>query len=197
MPFGPGHRRVEEGVGLELEALGDRLEVVPDLLAEGVTPGRDVVELLEHREVHVRLDVAHHARVPVPVPGSADATRLIDDADPLETGLAELGPGQDTGDPPTDDHDVNLVHDGVALDDRCERVITVVGEMLVGPQVADFGPTGDQAPVALGEVLGPDRLGVEDGGSLGCRRRFLSEGGRRRWTGPGHGPKLLSQLASV
>ena len=33
----------------QVEPLGDRLEVAADLLAEGVAPGGDVVELLEHR----------------------------------------------------------------------------------------------------------------------------------------------------
>ncbi len=132
----------------------------PDLLAEGVPLGRDVVELLEHREVDVRLDVAHHARVAVPVPGAPDAARLVDDADPLDAGLAEVGAGEDAGDPPAHDHDIDVVGDRVALDDRRERVVTVAGEVLVGPQVADVGPAGDQPLVALGEVLGADGLGV-------------------------------------
>ena len=116
----PGHPGVEQGVVHEVEAVGERLEVVQDLLAEGVAPGGDVVELLEHRQVDVRLDVAHHARVAVPVPGAPDAARLVDDADPLDAGLAEVGAGQDPGDPPAHDHDVDVVGDRVALDDRRE-----------------------------------------------------------------------------
>ena len=41
--------------------VGDRVEVPPDLLAERVAGRGDVVHLLEHRHVDVRLDVAHHA----------------------------------------------------------------------------------------------------------------------------------------
>ncbi len=114
VPLGPGHPGVEQGVGLEVEALGDGFEVAPDLLAEGVAPGGDVVELLEHGDVHVRLDVAHHPRIAVPVPGAPDATGLVDDADPLDPGLAELSPHGDPGDPPAHDDDIDLVDDGVA-----------------------------------------------------------------------------------
>ena len=116
VPFGAGHPGVEQGIGYEVEPVGDRLEVAPDLLAECVAPGGDVVELLEHRHVDVRLDVAHHARVAVPVPGAPDAAGLVDDADPLDAGLAELGAGEDPGDPAAHDHDIDVVGDRVALE---------------------------------------------------------------------------------
>ena len=79
--------------------------------------------------------------------------------------LRRLGAGQDPGDPPAHDHHVDLVGDRVALDERRERVVAVAGEVLVGPQVADVGPAGDQPLVPLGEVLGPDGLGVVARGS--------------------------------
>ena len=117
-PFGAGHAGVEQRVVFEAVARRDLLEVAEDLLAPGITPGRDVVELLEHRDVHVRLDVAHDARVLVPVPGASDAARLIDDADPLDARLAQVGARQDAGDPAPDDQDVDLVVDRVAFDPR-------------------------------------------------------------------------------
>ena len=171
VPLGAGHPGVEQGVGHEAEPVGDGLEVVQDLLAEGVAPGGDVVELFEHRQVDVGLDVAHHARVPVPVPGASDAAGLVDDADPLDAGLAELGAGEDPGDPPAHDDDIDLVGDRVALDKRRERIVAVAGEMLVGPQVADVGAAGDQPLVSLGEIFGADGLGVVGGGPVGCRGR--------------------------
>jgi hypothetical protein len=85
-----------------------------------VPTGRDAVELLQHREVDVRLDVAHHPGVAVPVPGAADAAGLVDDADPLDAGLAQLGAGEDPGDPAAHDHHVDLVGHGLALGDRGE-----------------------------------------------------------------------------
>ena len=48
------------------------LEVEPDLFAEGVALARHVAEFFEHGQIDVGLDVAHDARVAVPVPGAAD-----------------------------------------------------------------------------------------------------------------------------
>ncbi len=160
VPFGAGHPGVEEGVARKVESFGDRLEVAPDLLTERVAVSGDVVELLEHRKIDVRLDVAHHPGIAVPVPGAPDAARLVDDTDPLEPGLAELGAGEDPGDPPAHDDDIDFVGDRVALDDRCERIVTVGGEMFVGSQVTDVGPVGDEPLVALGQVLGADGFWV-------------------------------------
>ena len=89
-PFGAGHPGVEERVVDQVEVLGHRLEVLPDLFAEGVALARDVAELLEHGEVDVRLDVAHDAGVAVPVPGAADAAGLVDDANAFDAGLAQV-----------------------------------------------------------------------------------------------------------
>ncbi len=160
-PLGTGHARVEQRVVLEAVARRDLLEVVEDLLAPGVAPGGDVVELLEHRDVHVRLDVAHDPRVSVPVPGAADAARLIDDADPLDAGLAEVGARQHPGDAAADDQDVDFVVDRVAVGPWCERVVAVPREVGVVLQVTDLGPAFDQPAVAFGQVLGADGLLVE------------------------------------
>src|SRR5258707_1067067 len=81
---GRGDAVVEEAVVDEVEVLGHVLEVLSDLLAERVAVRGDVPELLEHRHVLVRLHVAHHAGVPVPVPGATDPAGLVDDPDALE-----------------------------------------------------------------------------------------------------------------
>ncbi len=160
VPLGTGHPGVEQTVGHEVEAVRDHLEVVQDLLPEGVAASGDVVELLEHREVDVGLDVAHDTGVAVPVPGPADAARLVDDADPLDAGLAELRAGEDSGDPPAHDDDIDVVDDGIALDVRREGVVAVAGEVLVRSQVADVRTAGYQSLVALEQVLGADGLRV-------------------------------------
>ena len=128
---GVSHPRVEQTVGHEVEPVGNCLEVGQDLLAVGVAVRGDVIEFLEHRQVDVRLDVAHHAGVAVPVPGTTDSACLVDDADPLNAGLAEPSAGEDAGDPPADDHDIDVVDDRFALDERRERVRTVAGEVFV------------------------------------------------------------------
>ena len=123
VPLRAGHPGVEQPAGHKVVPVGDRLEVAQDLLAVGVAVCRDVVELLEHREVDIRLDVAHDAWVAVPVPGTPDAAGLVDDADPLNAGLAELNAGEDAGDPPAHDDDLDVIDDRVALDEWREGVV--------------------------------------------------------------------------
>jgi hypothetical protein len=161
VPLGAGHACVEERVVGEVEAIGDGLEVLLDLLAVGVAVLRHVAELLQHRQVDVRLHVAHHPRVLVPVPGAPDPAGLVDEPDPLDPRLAEVGAGRDARDPRADDHDVDLLGHRLPLDPRGERVGRVVAEVLVGGQVADVGPAREEPLVALGQVLRPDGLGVE------------------------------------
>ena len=148
-PIGAGHPGVEQGIGHEVEPVGDSFEVLQDLLAERVATGGDVVELLEHRHIDVRLDVAHHARVTVPVPGAAYTARLVDDADPFDARLAQAGSGEDPGDTPAHDHHIDVVGDRVAVHDRGEGIVTVAGETLVVAQVTDRRSTGHQPLVAL------------------------------------------------
>src|ERR1700722_3174073 len=132
-PLGSNHAGVEEGIVHQVELLGDRFEMAEDLLSEGVAPSRDVVELLEHGKVRVRLDVAHHARVAVPIPSAPDAARLVDDPDPLDACLAQAGAGQDPRDPSSHDHDIDFVGEPLALLSRGERVPAVPCEIFVGP----------------------------------------------------------------
>ncbi len=176
VPLSPGDARLEQRVAGQIESLGDCLEVCSDLFAVRVAPGRDVAELLEHRHVDVGLDVAHHARVPVPVPRTPDPSGLVDDADPLDTGLAEIGAGEGPGDPTADDDHVDLVSDRSPLDVRRERVVPVLGEMRIAVQVAYVRPAFDQPLVPLGEILGVDRLRVEAGGLVGWRHGAVGVG---------------------
>src|ERR1700733_3781813 len=135
---------VEEGVVRQAVPLGDPIEVTPDLVSRRVAACGDVVELLEHRHVDVRLDVTHDTGVAIPVPGSPDATGLVDDADALDSGLPEVGTDEDTGDAAPHDDDIDLVRHGVTLDGRGERVDAVPSEVLVRPEVADLRTTLDE-----------------------------------------------------
>ena len=89
--------------------LGDAPAVREDLVALGVFLGRDVAELLQQRHVHVRLDVARYAGVPVPIPGAADVGSLVDEPDALHTELAQPGPGQQSAESGADDRDIDVV----------------------------------------------------------------------------------------
>ena len=89
---------------------------------------RDVADLLEQRQVDVRLDVALRARVAVPVPGAAEVAALLDDADVVDAGLLEAGAGEQAAEAAADDDDVDLVGQRVALDRLDVRIVEVVGE---------------------------------------------------------------------
>jgi hypothetical protein len=79
---------LEQGTFVEVERAAEQLAVGKDLRRAGVLLGRHVAGFLEHRQVDVRLDVAHAARVPIPVPRPTEVSRLLDD---VEVGDAQLG----------------------------------------------------------------------------------------------------------
>src|SRR5206468_2363559 len=103
----------EAGVVVEAEVTGDRPAVLEDLGCERVLVLGDVAELLEQREVHVRLHVAHGAGIAVPVPRAADVARLLDQTDALEPSLAEPGAGEQSAEPGADDGDVDVVEERI------------------------------------------------------------------------------------
>src|SRR5262249_27573624 len=66
------HFRLEAGVAVEIVLPPDRPAVRQDLRGASVFLRGHVLELLEERQINVRLDVAHRARVAIPVPGAAE-----------------------------------------------------------------------------------------------------------------------------
>ena len=81
VPAHLGHFRLEARVAVEIVLAADGAAVREDLGRARVLLARHVAELFEQRQVDVRLDVAHRARVAVPVPGAAEVAALLDDAD--------------------------------------------------------------------------------------------------------------------
>ena len=116
VPLGLLDGGVEEAVVVEAELLGHLLAVLEDLEARRELHRRDVLHLLQQREVAVGLDVAGDARVAVPVPGAADVAALLAEAHVVEPGLAELVPEQQAGEAGADHEDVALVGERLALD---------------------------------------------------------------------------------
>ena len=129
---------------------------------ERVARRRDVVHLLEHRHVDVRLDVAHHARVAVPVPGAADAAGLVDQADAVDAracAAARRRRRRRCRAPMIATSTSSVTGSRSAY--RRERILAVLGDAVVVRQVADRRPRRHHALVALGLVLRPDRLRIE------------------------------------
>ncbi len=100
-------------MGVEVERAGQQLGVLEDLSGAGVALGRHEARLLEERQVHVRLDVAHAARIPVPVPGAAEVSRLLDDPDVIDPVLGEVDGREHPGEATPHDHDGGLLDHGV------------------------------------------------------------------------------------
>ena len=166
VPLARLHTGVEQRRIDEIEPVGDRLEVFADLLTEGVPRLRDVTRLLEHRHVAVRLDVAHHTRIAVPVPGPADTAGVVDHADAIQTRLAQVGTGHHARHPRTDDRDVDVLDHRITPSHGRERIRLVLREHLVTGQIPDRGPTlhgaachapPDTSPGPLPDRTQPDR----------------------------------------
>src|SRR3954469_23047680 len=88
---------------------GDAAAGGEDLVALGVLLGGDVPQLLEQRHVHVGLDVARDARIPIPVPRTPDVGSLVDQPDALHTEFAQPGPDKKSAESGADNRDVNVI----------------------------------------------------------------------------------------
>ena len=82
-------RGLKHGEVVQVVLLRDRLAVGENLRPLGVVPCRDVVHLVEQRQVVVRNNIAGNTGVTVPVPGAADVGATFDDADALDALLAQ------------------------------------------------------------------------------------------------------------
>ena len=172
VPFARVDAGVEQRVVDQSVLRRDCVEVAPDLVTERVPRLRDVVHLLEHGHVDVRLDVAHHAGVAVPVPGAADAAGLVDQHDLAQTGVAQLGPHDDARHPGADDRHVHVLDHRFALGERGVGVAGVRREPLLVAEVVEDPAVLGHALGALFLVLLPYGLGIELGGR--CHAAGLS-----------------------
>ena len=215
VPFARVDAGVEQRVVDQSVLRRDRVEVAPDLVAERVPRLRDVVHLLEHGHVDVRLDVAHHAGVAVPVPGAADATGLVDQHDLAQAGIAQLRPHDDARHPGAHDRHVDVLDHGFALGERGVGIAGVLREPLLVAEVVEDAAVLGHALGALFLVLLPYCLGIELGGrchagglsvSLVARSCLIgrssgaagvASGGRAAWPAPGSGLASRDSLATI
>ena len=161
VPAQLGHFGLEAGVAVEVELLADGAAVLQDLRRAAVLLLRDVADLLEQRQVDVRLDVAGGAGIAVPVPGAAEVAALLDHADVFDAGLAQARAGEQPAEAAADDDDIDLVGQRLALEARLDvRVLDEVRELAVDLDVL-LVAVGAEALVALAAVLLAQLLGVE------------------------------------
>ena len=177
---------------------GDGLGVLEDLGSERVLVLRHVCQLFEQRQVAVRLDVAHRARVAIPIPRASEVACLLDDPDALVARLAQLGAHQQTAEAAADDGDVHLVEERLSLDTFGVWVVDVVGEVADHFDVLLVAVVA-QPLVAFGPVTIAQLVGIEVDIGQEClfqRRRFACRGAGSHW-GRAHGAAAHASLAPV
>ena len=126
----------------------------------GVLLLRDVADLLQQREVDVRLDVARRARIAVPVPRAAEVAALLHDAQVVDARLAQPGTGEQPAEAAADDEHLDVVEQRRAFDAFDVGIVDVVGE-LAGDLDVLVVAVGAEAFVAFGAVLLAERVGIE------------------------------------
>src|SRR5207237_7313375 len=92
VPADVGHLGLEARVVVQPEVLADVLAVLEDLGRVRVLLLGHVADFFEQRQVDVGLDVAHRARVAVPVPRAAEVAALLDDAHVVDAGFVQTRP---------------------------------------------------------------------------------------------------------
>ena len=162
VPVDRAHPRAPDRTLVEVVVPTDALRVLEDLVDVGVLLLRRVAELLEQRQIAVRIGVALRAGIAVPVPGAAEVAAGLDDPERRDASLRQAGSSEQAAEAAADDRHVDLVDDrlagelgvgvGVALGEARELAGHL--DVLVGPVLA-------QALLALEPVPGPDRIGIE------------------------------------
>jgi hypothetical protein len=151
---------VEQRVVVEAEVLGDGDRVLPDLFAGGVAPLGHVPDFFEQRQVLVGLDVAVDARIPVPVPGSAEVPGLVDRPDLPDAGLAQARAGEQAAEAAADHRHFDAVVNRRPLGALGVRIGGVVTEFARRAPVLGRAVRAEAA-IPFVPVLGAQGFGVE------------------------------------
>src|ERR1700722_8931864 len=72
-----------------MEVLADRLGVGKDLRSERISLLGNVADLFEEWQIKVAFDIALGAGIPVPIPGAAKITGLLDNAEVVDADLLQ------------------------------------------------------------------------------------------------------------
>ncbi len=132
MPHRRRDRRLEHGELVQVIATGNGAAVLEDLPSLGVVTRRHVAHLVEQRQVVVRDDVARHAGIAVPVPGTAHVATSLDDADRLDADLAQPCGCEQRREAAADEQHLDLVVDRFALDDLLDVGVGGIAREVAG-----------------------------------------------------------------
>ena len=153
VPAHLAHPGLEAGVLVQVVVAGDGLAVFEDLGCVRIFVFRDVVQLLEQRQVAIRLDVAHGAGVAVPIPRAAEVTGLLNHPEVVEAGLAQPSAHEQTAETAADDSHLHLVVERGAFGPLGVGVVSVAGEF-VSDLLVLCVPVLAQPLVALKAIFG-------------------------------------------
>src|SRR5579885_211701 len=152
---------LKQGSAVEIELLSDAPGVRQDFRRERIFLFGDVTGLFEQRQIDVRLDIALRARVAVPVPGPAEISALLDDANVLDSGLTQPRAREQAAEAAADDQHFDRI-----VERRPRKSGLNVGIVYIAAEVAlDFdvliGAVGADAFVALLAIPGAQSIGIE------------------------------------
>ena len=167
------HLGLEAGVVVEPVVAADPLAVGQDLRRVTVLLLRDVAELLQQRQIDVRLDVALRAGVSVPVPRSTEVAAFLDEADVLHAGLPQPRTGQQAAETAADDDHLHSIRQRLPLN-RCRiGIVQEVRELARHLDVLGVA-LRPQPLIALPAILLAQRVRIEPQLlHLFSHRRFL------------------------
>ena len=138
----------------------DPSAVLVDLRRVGVLLRRHVAGFFEQGQIHERRRVALGAGIAVPVPGAPEVATLFDDAHVGVTGLDQCCAGHETGEAATDECELDLVGERLALDTVGVGIVRVAGEGAGHLEVLVVA-VGTEALVSLRAVSGVDGVPVD------------------------------------
>lgn len=161
---------------VEAEMLADVAAVLVNLGAVGELLRRHEIELFEKRDVAVGFVVALDARVPVPVPDTAEVAAEFDHAYVVDARLLQVGRRQQSTEAATEDRDVDVLRNQVAWRGRGVGIDLVVpGEVVLQFDVL-LGTFLAQPLFAFQPVLLAQRGDVDVVGRLGGPAAVLVHG---------------------
>src|SRR5436305_5988993 len=103
---------LKTGIPVQIVMLADIAAVLKHFRGIRVSMLRRVIQLLKEREINVRFDVAHRARISIPVPRPTKIACFVDYANIFKTGLTKASASQKTAKSGTCNDHVCMLADG-------------------------------------------------------------------------------------
>ena len=138
----------------------DPPRMIENLGRERIFVPGDIARLLQQRQIAIGFDIAHRARIAVPVPGAAEIAAGLDHAQALEADLPQARAGQETAEPAADDRAFDLVkHRRTGEAGLHIGIVDIAGE--VGLHLDIVAHARFETLVPLEKIFFVESLGIE------------------------------------